>query len=135
MEVFDGFVVEDIIVGRDDRAAFFEVFDFVNVALVSFLGREWAIGAFCDAFVAERLRGDDANSDNLAGEFVFEDFVFGPGINSIKDNAFLAGGDEIFGFGDSLADDPIGASFFADGDAESALVLGSVRDAAFGHFF
>ncbi len=62
-------------------------------------------------------------------------FVFGPRIKSVEDDAFLAGGDKVFGFGDGLTGDPILAFGGADMFAEFGLALGGNFDAAFFHFF
>lgn len=68
---------------------------------------------------------------------MFEGFVFGPRVDSVKHDAFLTGRDEIFGFGDSLASYPILTFGAADHFAKFTLVF-AVRgalDAAFFHFF
>lgn len=66
---------------------------------------------------------------------MLESFVFGPRIDAVKDDAFLAGGDEIFGLGNGLANYPILAFGLANHFAEFTLVVGAVFDAAFFHFF
>ncbi len=45
-------LVEDVVVGGGDGAAFFDVFDFALVALADFGGREGAFGAMGETFVA-----------------------------------------------------------------------------------
>ena len=135
-EVVDGAVVQDEIVGNGDRAAFLDGFDFVVVALASGLMVEGADGASGEAFVTEVAWGDDGdNSELVAGKLLFQSFVFGPGIEAVQDDAFLAGGDEVVHFGDDLAGDPIVAFFFADLFAEDFFVFGGDFDAALGHFF
>lgn len=135
MHIFDGTVVEDEVVSCGDRATFFEVFDFANVALADFGGVKRSLRTFGDAFVAKFLGSDDGDESEVAGEFIFEGFVLGPRVDSIKDDAFLAGFDEVFGLGDGLANDPIFAFFGADFFAEFAFIVGGVFDAAFLHFF
>lgn len=65
---------------------------------------------------------------------MFEGFVFGPGIDAVKDDAFLAGANEVFGFGDGLADDPIFTFSLANHFAEFAFVVGTIGDTTFFHF-
>ncbi len=136
MEVVDGAVVQDEIVGDGDRAAFLDGFDFVVVALASSLMVEGADGASGKAFVAEMARGDDGDDGELvAGELFFQSFVLGPGVETVQNDALLTGGDEVVDFGDDLAGDPIVAFFFADLFAEDFFVFGGDFDAALGHFF
>ncbi len=135
MHIFDSAVVENEIVGGGDGAAFFEILDLADVAFADFGGVKGALRAFGDAFVAKLLGSDDGDKSEIAREFIFEDFVFGPRVDSVEDNAFLAGFDEIFGLGDGLANDPIFAFFGADFFAKFAFVVGGVFDAAFLHFF
>lgn len=136
MEVVDGAVVEDEIVGDGDGTAFLDVFDFVVVAFAGGLVVEGADGATGEALVTEVARGDDGDDGELvARELAFQDFVFGPGIEAVEDDALLAGGDEVVNLGDDLADDPVVAFFFADLFAEDLFVLGGDGDAAFFHFF
>lgn len=68
---------------------------------------------------------------------MFESFIFGPRINAVENDALLAGGDEVFGFGDSLTDDPIGAFRFANHLAEVffAFAIWSAFNTALFHFF
>lgn len=137
VEVVLGTVVEEEVVGDGDGAAFFEVFDFGVVAFLGVFRFEGALGAIRDTVVAERAGSDDGDDGHLAGEFVAEDFVFGPGIEAVEDDALLAGIDEVFRFGDRLADDPVGAFFGADFFAEGAFAVAirGALDAAFFHFF
>lgn len=135
IEVVDAAVVNEEIIGGGDGTAFFEVFDFALVALADLEGAKGAFGALGNAFIAKFFGGDNGNKGELAREFVFKDFVFGPRINAVEDDAFLASGKEIFGFGDGLPDDPIFAFGFADHFAEIAFVIGGDFEAALGHFF
>lgn len=68
---------------------------------------------------------------------MFEGFVLGPRVDSVKYDAFLTGRDEVFGFGDGLAGYPIFAFGAADHFAEFAFVFAvrSALDAALFHFF
>ena len=68
---------------------------------------------------------------------MFESFIFGPRIDAVENDALLAGGDEIFGLGDSLTNDPVGAFGFANHLAEMlfAFAIRSTFNAAFFHFF
>lgn len=66
---------------------------------------------------------------------MLKDFVFGPGIYPIKDDAFLAGCDKIFDFGNDLADNPVGALGLANHFAEGFFVVWCDRNIAFLHFF
>ena len=136
VEIFDGTVVDNVIIGDGDGAAFFDSFDFVVVTLAGGLAVKGADGAVCKAFVTEVARGDDGDDGELvAGELFFEGFVFGPGVEAVEDDALLAGGDEVVDFGDNLAGDPVGAFFFADLFAEDFFVFGGDFDTAFFHFF
>ena len=133
--MLDVAIIEDVVVGHGDRGAFFEFFDFAVVAGADFLGVEGAFGAVGDAIVAEGAGGDDGDDGEfVAWEGVFEGAVFGPRIEAVEDDAFLAGGDEIVDFGDGLADDPILAFGGADHFAEFALAVRGDGDAAFVHF-
>ncbi len=105
------------------------------VTFADFLGVKGAVGAAGDALVTESFGGDEGDKSEDAGEFVLEDFVFGPGIDAVEDDAFLAGGDEIFDFGDDLADDPIFAFGLANHFAKFAFAIRSDGDIAFLHFF
>lgn len=106
------------------------------VALASSLAIEGADGARGEALIANMARRDDSDDGELvARELTFEDFILGPGIEAVEDDAFLAGFDEVVDLGDDLADDPVVTFFFADLFAEDLFVLGGNFDAAFGHFF
>lgn len=135
VEVGDGAIIKQVIVGGDDGATFFEVFDFTVVAFADFAGIEGAFGTFGNAIIPKMLGSDNTKEDNFAREFVFENFVFGPGIDAVEDDAFLASGDEIFGFGDNLADDPVSTFFLADAFTELAFTISGAFNAAFLHFF
>ena len=136
VEVVDGAVVQDEIVGDGDGAAFLDGFNFVVVALASSLMVEGADGASGKAFVAEVARGNDGDDGELvARELFFQSFVFCPGVEAVQNDALLAGGDEVIDFGDDLAGNPIVAFFFADLFAEDFFVFGGDFDAALGHFF
>ncbi len=50
--ILDGAVVKNVIVGGGDRATFFEVFDFGDIAFTDGLSIKGAIWALGDAFVA-----------------------------------------------------------------------------------
>lgn len=86
-----------------------------------------------ETLVAELLGRDDGDDGHLAGELMLEGFVFGPGVDSVEDDALLAGGDEVFGLGDSLATDPILALGLTDHFAELPLGLRGDFDAALFH--
>ncbi len=135
VEIVEGSVVEDIVVSGGDGATFFDVFDFAAVAFADFGGSEGALGAVSEAFVAKVFGSDNGDGGHLAGKFMFDGFVFGPGVKSIEDNTLLAGGDEIFNLGGSLTSNPVltfgGADFFA----ELCLAFGSDFNAALFHFF
>ncbi len=137
IEISYAAVIKNIVVGGGNRAAFFEVFDFTNVALADGLGVEGAFGAFGDTLVTKGFRGNNGNESKAAGEFVLEDFVFGPRIDAVEDDAFLTGGDEVFGLGDGLTNYPVGAFGLADHFAEEflAFAIGSTFDTALLHFF
>lgn len=66
---------------------------------------------------------------------MLEELVFGPGIDTVKDDALLAGRDEVFDLGNDLADDPVGAFGLTNLFAEVFLVFGVDFDTAFLHFF
>lgn len=136
MKIVNGFVIQDVVVGDSDWTTLFHVFDFAIVALAAGLGIKGAIGAMGKAIIAKSSRGDNGNSDDLAWEFVLEGFVFGPRIEAVKDDAFLTGGDKVFGLGDGLASNPIFAFSATNHFTESffAPTVGGALDAAFGHF-
>ena len=131
----DGAVVEYIVVGGGDGATFFEVFDFAVVAFTNFLRVKGAFGADGDASIAQWFGSDDGNDGEFTGEFVFEDVIFGPGINAVENDTLLAGSDQVFGFGDGLADDPVSAFCLADLFAKFAFAVWSAFNATFLHFF
>ncbi len=108
----------------------------MDIALADGLGVERAVGAVRDALVAESLRGDNGDDGKVAGEFVLEGFVFGPGIEAVEDDAFLAGFDEILSLGDGLAGNPIFTFGVANHGAEGflGLTIRGAGDAAFSHF-
>lgn len=135
IEVGNGAIVHEEVVGSDDGAAFFEIFDLAMVAFADFLGVKGPLWADGDALVAQSFRSDHGDKSDLAGEFVLQDLVFGPRIDAVEDDALLTSGNEIFGLGDGLADDPIFTFFGADLFAEIAFIVGAVLDAAFFHFF
>lgn len=68
---------------------------------------------------------------------MLEGAILGPRIESVEHNALLAGSNEVFGFSEGLAADPIFAFGFADHFAESAFAFAieSALDATFGHLF
>ncbi len=87
-----------------------------------------------EAVVTEVFGRDNGDDGDFAREFVLKNFVLSPGIDAVKDDALLTGGDEIFGLGDGLASDPIftfGATNFF---AEFALSFRSDFETAFFHF-
>lgn len=135
LEVVDRAVVEDVVVGHGDGGAFLEAFDFAEVAVADFGGGEGALGAMGEALVAEAFRNDDGDRGEQAGELVLKKLILSPRIETVEDDAFLAGRDEVFGFGDGLATDPIVAFGIANHLAELTLGLGGDFDAAFFHFF
>ncbi len=112
-----------------------ETFDFAEVAVANFGGREGTLGAASEALIAETLRNNDGDRGEHAREFVFKKFVLGPRIEPVENNAFLTSRDEIFGFGNGLTANPIVAFSITDHFAELALGLGSDFDATFFHFF
>lgn len=128
-------IIHDEIIGSDNWAAFFKVFDFALITFADLGFIKGTFGADGDASVAEWLRGDDGDERKLARELVFQSFIFGPGVDAIEDDAFLAGGDKIFSFGNNLANDPIFTFVLADLLTKIAFVVGSNFDATFGHFF
>lgn len=135
VEVVERSVVEDVIVGHGDRGALLEAFDLAEVAVANFGGGEGAIGATSEALVAEVLRNDDGDRGEETGKFVLKKFILGPGIETVENDALLASGDEIFGFGNSLAADPVVAFGIANHLAKFALRFGGDFDTAFFHFF
>lgn len=133
----DGAVVHDVKVSGGNRATFFEVLDFADVALANSLGVEGALGAVGDPVITELLGGNDGDKSEITRELMLENLVFGPGVNSVEDDALLAGGDEVFNLSDGLADDPILTFGLADHFAELllAFAVGCALDAALLHFF
>lgn len=93
VEFFNGAVVFDVIVGDGDGAAFFKVFNFGPVAGVGLFGGEGAVGAVGEAGVAEVFVGDDGHDGDFARELVFQDAVFAPSVETVKDDFVLSGGD------------------------------------------
>ncbi len=114
LEIFDGAVVEDEIVSHGDGAAFFHFFDFAVVALADGLSVKGAVGALRDAFITHSFRDNNGEESEAARKFVLEGAIFGPGVESIKNDVFLTSFNQVFGFSDSLASDPIFALGFAD---------------------
>lgn len=109
--------------------------DFAEVAVANFCGVEGAVGAMGEAFVAEMLRNDDGDRGEKTREFMLKKFILGPRIETVKNDALLAGGNEVFSFGDGLATDPIITFGVADHFPKFTLRLGGDFDAAFFHFF
>ncbi len=106
------------------------------VAVACGLTVEGAHGAGGKALIAEVTRTDYGNDGELvAGELFFEGFIFGPGIETVENNALLASGDKVFNLGDDLADDPVVALFFADLFTEDLFIFWGDFDAALSHFF
>lgn len=136
MAVFDGGVIEDVVVGDGDGAAFFHVFDLGIVAFAAGLGVKGAFGAVSETIVAQGFRCDDGNCGERAGKFVLEDTIFGPRIEAVENDAFLTRGNEILSFGDGLAGDPILAFGSADHFTESffAFTIRGALDTTFVHF-
>lgn len=135
MEVVDGAVVQDEIVGDGDWAAFLDMFDFAVVASADFGGAKWALRAACETFITEAAWGDDGDDGEAARKFVFEKFVLGPRIETVEYDFILTGGDKVFCFSDGLAADPIVPFGFADFFAELALGFGGDFDATLFHLF
>lgn len=135
VELGDSAVIHEEIIGSNDGAAFFEVFDFAVVAFADLLSVKRAFGSAGDTLIAQGFGRDNGDESQLAGEFVFKNLVFGPRVNAIEDDAFLTGGDEIFGFGDGLADDPIFAFGGADHLAKFVFAIRGDFDTALCHFF
>ncbi len=65
---------------------------------------------------------------------MLKDFVFGPRVEAIQDDAFLPSADEIVDFGNYLTYHPIITFFFTNLFAKDFLVLRSDFDATFSHF-
>lgn len=129
-------IIEQIVVGNSDRTTFFKAFDFGIIAKTGIFGGKRAFGASCKPSVTQGTGSDNSDSRETAWKFVLEEAILGPGIESVKDDGFLACRDEVFGFGYSLATNPIFAFGGADHFAEfffAATVRGTF-DAAFGHF-
>ena len=114
LEVFDGTIIENEIVSHGDGAAFFHFFDFAVVALADGLSVKGAVGALRDAFITHSFRDNNGEESEAARKFVLEGAIFGPGVESIKNDVFLTSFNQVFGFSDSLASDPIFALGFAD---------------------
>lgn len=135
LEVGDAAVVHDVIIGGGDGAAFFEVFDFAVVAFADFLGVKGAFGALSYTLVAQGFGSDNGDKGELAREFMLKDFVLGPGIDAVQDDAFLASSDEVFGLSDSLLDDPIFTLSGADRLTKFAFAIRGDFQTALLHFF
>lgn len=135
MQVVKSAIIHDEVIGSHNRSALLEVLNLGVVAFTNFLPVKRAFGAFRNAVVAEVFRGNNGNYGQFAGEFVFKDLIFGPGVESVENNMLLAGSNEIFSLDDGLLDDPVFAFFLANFFAELAFVIGSDFDAALGHFF
>ena len=135
-EVGDGAIIDDKIIGHSDRTAFFHMFDFAVITFTDGLGIKGAIGAFGNTLIAEFLGNDDSDKGEGAWKFVKKSAIFGPRIDAVDDDTFLTSIDEVFGFGDSLARNPIGAFGFANHFAKSffAFAVGGALDATFLHF-
>ncbi len=123
------------IIGGGDRATFFEMLKLAEVAFANGAAVKGALGALGNALVAEMFGDDHSDKGEVSGELVFEGFVFCPGVDTVEDDAFLAGFDEVFNLGDGLANDPIFAFGGTNGLAEGTLALGGDFEAAFFHFF
>ena len=91
LEVFDGTIIENEIVSHGDGAAFFHFFDFAVVALADGLSVKGAVGALRDAFITHSFRDNNGEESEAARKFVLEGAIFGPGVESIKNDVFLAG--------------------------------------------
>ncbi len=65
---------------------------------------------------------------------MFEDFVFGPRIESIKHNAFLPCSNEVVDLSNDLANYPVIAFFFTDLFTKDLFVFWRDFDTAFFHF-
>lgn len=83
----------DVVVGHGDRAAFFNLLNFGDVAGFGLFFGEGAFGAVSEASVAEGARGDDSDNSEDAREVMFEIAEFAPRVEAVKEDAFLAGGD------------------------------------------
>ncbi len=112
-----------------------EAFDFAEVTIADFGSIEGAFGAMREALVAKTFGNNDRNRRKHTWKFVLEKFILSPRIETIKNNAFLAGRDKIFGLGNSLATDPVITFGIADHFAELTLGFRSDLDAALFHFF
>lgn len=129
-------VIKQIIVGDGDGAAFFETFNLRIIAETGVFGGEGAVGASGKPSIAQGTGGDDGDGGEATGEFVLEEAIFGPGIETVEDDGFLTGRDEIFSLGNGLAADPILTFGGADHLAKfffAAAIRGALN-AALGHF-
>ncbi len=79
--------------------------------------------------------GNVAMESEAARKIVLEGAIFGPGVESIKNDVFLTSFNQVFGFSDSLASDPIFALGFADHLAKGlfAFTVNGAFNAAFSH--
>ncbi len=129
-------VIEQIIVGDSDRTAFFETFNLGVIAKTSIFGGKGAFWASSKSAVTQGAGGNDGDSGEATRKFMLKEAIFGPGIEAVEDNGFLAGRDEILGFGDGLAANPIFAFGSTNHFAEFffATAIRGTLDAAFGHF-
>ncbi len=66
---------------------------------------------------------------------MFQGLIFGPRINTVKHDAFLAGFDEVLNFGDGLTNDPIVTFGGTDVFSELAFIIGGKVYASLSHFF
>ncbi len=129
-------IIEQIVVGNSDRTAFFKAFDFGIVAKTGIFRGKRAFGASCEPSVTQGTGSDNGDGCETAWKFVLEEAILGPGIEPVEYDGFLACRDEVFGFGYSLATNPIFAFSGADHFAEFffATAVRGTFDATFGHF-
>ncbi len=81
------------------------------------------------------FRGDDGDKGEFAREFVLQDFILGPRVDAIEDDALLAGSDEVFGLGDGLLNHPIFTFGLANHFAKFAFAVWGALNPTFFHFF
>ena len=71
------------IVGDGNWPAFFQVFNFRPITLVNFARLHRSLGAFGHALIAQVFWCDDGDDGHLTREFVLENFVFAPGVQTV----------------------------------------------------
>ncbi len=64
-------IVHNKIIGGDNWAAFFEIFDFALIAFTDFGFVKGSFGTDGDAGVAKWFRSNNSNKSKFTGEFMF----------------------------------------------------------------